>query len=425
LAICAGASFLLHWRTTSRPMLISGTVVDWTTGRPVPGVTVAFRQLNGSSEAAHTDANGHFTAVAPEERRPYLLFAADPRFGTLLQDTFGRMVMVYARGEQHSGVVVPAIRSAELSGRALDADSGAPIPGCEVSALTKSGDEDGRLQLIDVSTTDRSGAFSFRLGADRYFLLVSCHKYLPGEPVGYLGTGSIPWRVRRSWPPMLLPQSDLFNRPQAIVLLPGGRKGGIDFHLRSVPQYSIHGKVVFSDGSKPRVGVVYLHDMRVLPSDSALAAAEKSAVPSEPCDWNATAGTFHCDFLSPGRYNLAFVSDGAVEVNGFRSQHAERNIDVNPQTAGQELMVHLLDVQFHPPPNSPAREDGYLDLRRVCPMEMKDPWVDVRAWGQATRLGPVAGNDLCLIFEVSDIGQLISVFEESIPCDPLQRAQFQ
>ncbi|HEX4232617.1 MAG TPA: carboxypeptidase regulatory-like domain-containing protein [Bryobacteraceae bacterium] len=365
-------------------MLISGTVVDWTTGRPVPGVTVAFKHMNGSSEAAHTDASGRFTAVAPEERRPYWLFAADPRFGTLFQSTFGRVVMVYARGEQHSGVVVPAIPSAELSGHVLDADSGAPIPGCEVSALTKSADDDPRLQLIDFRTTDRSGAFSFRLGADRYFLLVNCLKYLPGEPVGYLGAGSIPWRVRSSWPPMLFPQLDLVNRPQAIVLLPGGRKAGIDFHLRSVRQYSIHGKVVFSDGSKPRAGVVSFHDMRILPSDPAVAAAE-SAASSEPCDWNATAGTFHCDFLSPGTYNLAFVSDGAVSLNRSRPQKAELAVEVTPQTAAQELTIHLHDVQFHQQPNLPSRESGHLDLRRVCPTEMSDPWIDVRAWGPTIR----------------------------------------
>jgi 5-hydroxyisourate hydrolase-like protein (transthyretin family) len=365
-------------------MLISGTVVDWTTGRPVSGVTVAFKELNGSSEAAHTDASGRFTAVAPEERRPYLLFAADPRFGTLLQSTFGRMVMVYARGEQHSGVVVPAIPSAELSGRVLDEENGAPIPGCQVSALTKGVDDGQHLQMIGFKTTDRSGAFSFRLGADRYFLLVSCHKYLPGEPMGYLGTGSVPWRVRSSWPSMLLAQSGSVNRPQAVVLLPGVRRVGVDFHLRSVPQYSIHGNVVFSDGSKPRAGVVYLHDMRILPSDPVLAAAE-SAVPGEPCDWNATAGTFHCDFLSPGSYTLAFVSDGAMAPNGLHSQKADLALEVEPQTTGQELTVRLHNVQFHQQPNPPARESGYLDLRRVCPMEMNDRWIDVRAWGPTVR----------------------------------------
>ena len=305
LFACAGISFLLHWFIISRPARISGTVVDWTTGLPVPAVMVRLRELNGSSKAATTDARGRFTATVP---RPtswvYWLYAEDPRFGSLLQSTFGRALAVHALGERHSGIVVPAIRATGLSGHVYAEDSSTPLPGCEVWAMIEQPDQAPQFQHVSMETTDKKGAFRFaRLGADRYFVLARCHRYLPGEQRGYADVAPAPWKSRSSWEPMLYPQAASFDHAKAIVLLPGDDRRGIDFQLRSVPQYSLYGNVnaIFSDRSRgmPWPAIAHLSDLQAFPADPALAAI---APYGEACDWNARAGDFHCDFLSASLY---------------------------------------------------------------------------------------------------------------------------
>jgi hypothetical protein len=120
LLACGAGAFLIHWCTESRPSVISGTVVDWTTGRPVAGAVLRFKEINGSREATTADAEGRFTAIAAEADQLYVLYAADPTFGPVLQTAFGRSVVVYTRGQRHSGLTVPALPATELSGHVYD-----------------------------------------------------------------------------------------------------------------------------------------------------------------------------------------------------------------------------------------------------------------------------------------------------------------
>lgn len=402
LFACAGISFLLHWFIISRPARISGTVVDWATGLPAPGVMVRLKDLNGSREVATTDARGRFTATLPRVRWTNLLFAEDPRFGSLLQSTFGRAVAIYGPGERHSNIVVPAIPATGLSGHVYAEDSSTPLPGCEVWAMIEQPDQAPRFQHVSVETTDRQGAFRFtRLGADRYFVLVRCHRYLPGEQKGYADVAPVPWKSRNSWEPMLYPQAASFDQAKAIVLFPGDERREIDFHLRSVPQYSLYGNVnaIFSDRSRrlPWPRIASLSDLKAFSVDPALAAI---APYGEACDWSPRAGDFHCDFLSPGVYELTFGLSFGYSLNGKDPrpdpQIAKVKFEVKPGShSPAPLTVELQKAQFQPGPKPPVPETGYLHLQRFCPTEIKEGWINVFSWGPATQRLSTFGGKTC------------------------------
>jgi hypothetical protein len=235
----------------------------------------------------------------------------------------------------------------------------------------------------DGATTNALGAFSFtRRGADRYFLAARCRQYLPGELAGYQGVGLVPWKVRNSWPPVL-------SKP--INLLPGTHKDDVVLRLRSVPSYSIHGNVVFSDGKPPRAGVIYSHELNTLPADHALALSSQS-LGQEACDWDANRGTFHCDFLTPGSYNLAFGMDGEISFSGGDGpaegfQTAEVKVDVKDDSRPQPpVIVRLHDAkprQAQAMPDPDKGPFGYLRLHRNCAAEQKGFWVQTLAWNAA------------------------------------------
>jgi len=350
LLACATGCFLLDLLVTSRAALISGIVVNWISGRPVPDVEVRFKEMNGSRPATRTDANGRFTAVAPEDRGLYLLYAGGTEAGSILQAYFGRAVLVPRRGERHSGVVVPAIPPTEVSGH-IYGDDAKPLAGCEVAALPEE-----TIYPDGTTKTDNAGAFALtRLGADRYLLSVHCHRYLPGDQEGYNGAGALPWRARNSWLPETKP----------IVLLPGDRRRGVDFHLQSAPQYSLRGRVIFSNGSSATPGRAFpltLSVTRLTP----LAHAES-------CSWEGTNGNFRCDFLSPGSYKLTFEEmDGRLD--------AQIVAEVKAQPRQPELVVPL--ARREPAPQAPSDEGiGFLNLKRVCEAGTQERWIAVRTWG--------------------------------------------
>ena len=273
LLLCFAGCWLLDHEVRSRPTLISGQVIDWNTGQAAPYTEVRIDRLNFSQFAAKTDARGRFTFLAPNQPDLYFLFAGAPYYGRLLQTTFGQTVVVYRPGEQARDLVIPAIPATELSGHVYTSDD-YPISGCEVSAITRNNRQsvqafvDGAVQaddpnqFIDVETerTNDAGSYKFKgLGADRYFVLVRCKQTVNRENL-----------TRFSWEPMAYPQASSISRAQEIILLPGGHRFDIDFHMQRKQTYSLKGKVLFSDGSAPDRWKMYSHDLKMFRSDRAL-----------------------------------------------------------------------------------------------------------------------------------------------------------
>src|SRR5690242_19321509 len=89
LAIIAAVASLHYWRT-SRPSQVAGTVVNSTTGRPVPGVRVRPKFLNGHGEGVFTDSRGRFTLPVSAPDGIMGVLVDDPHYAGLFGKVLGR-----------------------------------------------------------------------------------------------------------------------------------------------------------------------------------------------------------------------------------------------------------------------------------------------------------------------------------------------
>jgi hypothetical protein len=362
-------------------MLISGKVIDWSTGQPVADTEVSKYEPNSSRVVARTDAHGAFTFVAPTPD-VYFLFASAPRYGRLLQTTFGQTVAVYRSGARVRDVVIPAIPATGLSGHVYGTN-GQPISGCDVSAITRvsvQGDQPFREgsprgedpnKFIDVerAETGPDGSYTFqRLGADRYFVLARCRELVHSEKhAGFV------------WEPMVYPQVTSIAQAQEILLFPGDHRSGVDFRMQRKRSYAFEGKVVFSDGSAPKPWAIYVHDLRILRSDRALTS---TWLGYEECNWNASTGTFRCYSLLPGTYTLYFDLSGMTFNMPIQAGRVSYTVQAKAQQ--QPLTVQLHNIprgQSQTPKTGPS---GVLDLRKVCGAAASDkPQIQVLSWGHS------------------------------------------
>ena len=380
--LCLAGCWLLDRVVRSRSLLISGKVIDWNTGQPVPDTEV--RGLR-SPVVARTDAHGEFTLAAPTPK-VYFLFASAPRYGRLLQTTFGQTVVVYRPGARVRDVVIPAIPATELSGHVYGAD-GQPISGCDVSAITRdngssdkqrgrafgegSPRDDDPNKFIDVEgvQTGPDGSYTFqRLGADRYFVLARCRERVHSREA-----------PRFVWEPMAYPQATSIAQAQEILLFPGDHRSGVDFHMRRKRSYAFEGKVIFSDGSAPKPWAIYDHDLRILRSDRALTSTRLGY---EECNWNASTGMFRCYSLLPGTYTLYFDLSG-ITFN-MPIQFARVCYTVQARARQEPLTVQLHNIPRGQSQTAKTGSSGVLDLRKVCGAAASDkPQIQVLSWGQS------------------------------------------
>ncbi|MBV8551809.1 MAG: carboxypeptidase regulatory-like domain-containing protein [Acidobacteriaceae bacterium] len=394
LFVCLAGCWLLDREVGSRPTLISGEIVDWGTGQPAPYTDVRIARLNFSQVVARTDKRGQFAFSGPKGPGVYFLFAGSPRYGRLLQTTFGQTIVAYRAGQHIRKVVIPAIPATELSGHVYATD-GHPLSGCNVSGFTpdnsdshKSVELQARIaqaftyhiaqaddpnKFIEVETdrTDSHGAYTFkRLGADRYFVLARCLE--PGT-----GGENSPF----SWEPTAYPQENSIATAQQIVLLPGEHRSGIDLRMQRKRSYVLEGKVMFSDHSapKPWPQAIYGHDLQMFRSDRALTS---TWIGQEACDWNANAGAIRCHSLFPGTYTLYFDISGGPGAFHMQTQFAEVSYTIRSTAKQLPLMVQLHNVPESRYLELKTGSSGTLDLRKVCESaEEGRPAIQVLAWG--------------------------------------------
>jgi hypothetical protein len=99
------ASWSLSFYTRFVPSTISGVVIDWNTGRPAAYTDVRMDRLNFSTVVARTNSRGRFSFRPSPPRGLYFLFAGPPRYGTLLQTTFGQTVVMYRQAGRIAGAM--------------------------------------------------------------------------------------------------------------------------------------------------------------------------------------------------------------------------------------------------------------------------------------------------------------------------------
>jgi len=347
LVACGVFCFLAGLAAGSNPTIVSGTVIDWTSARPVPHMKVYFKLLNGGKVAGYTDDRGRFTAAGPRDGCCFVL-VWDKRFGTLLQAEFGGGFADVRPGWRHSGVVVPVIPSTELSGHVYG-EGGKPLLGCEVDVLTGNRQYGQGLVYVNSQKTDKNGAFLFtNLGADRYFLAAPCLKSDDDDDEGIRQNPYKGWKVRKAW-------QTAMSAP--IVLLPGARKHGVELRLRNVPQYTVGGIVLLPVHPTSILDYDFqMTEVTAVPVDPTVSAVA-SSLNGDACEWDGRSGRFRCDFLKPGTYRLGFH---------FRYEDYDESTDVVVSVeAGQRPELNLT-VQMPQPRNSVSQEMGYLRLHRVC-----------------------------------------------------------
>jgi hypothetical protein len=219
----------------------------------------------------------------------------------MLGTRLGTGIPLYTPGQRERGVIVPAIPGGEISGRVFD-EAGNPVVGCLLTALFP-GHVSGALileQRFDVRTDSR-GAYRFaNIDADRYYLSAQCDKLSLGETQDVYGVTSTDWRRRKSWLHVLYPDARLINGAKAIIVPPGTKKTGIDFHLHSVEAFSIRGRFVRAKKEKPVQTAVYFTDFLFSSNGTAI----PPIFPGYGCRWDAHSTMFRCDFVTPGSYRL-------------------------------------------------------------------------------------------------------------------------
>ncbi len=368
--VCAVSCCLLSRLIPPKPTIVSGVAIDWKTGRPVPHIRVVLdRGPNYLGATTTTDARGHFNLRAPFAPEVYFVYAADAREqNTLIQMRFGQRIVIYRKGEQLGNVTVPVIPPTSVSGHVFG-DDGSPITGCHVAAITRTftlarqvgseawvaAERNDKEPFLDVESeqTDSTGAYRFtRLGADRYYILARCK-----APYGH--AGRLDW-----WSPMVYPQASSMTSSTEVILFPGDRLSGIDFHLHRERTYSLKGEVTLSDGSIPKPGVIYSHDLVVLRSDRGLSS---TALGYEDCDWGDVQ-TFGCSSLSPGTYDLYFTLSSAAE----QFEKVTFTVRATPMQPQLRVQLHNLPQLKYP---SKQEQTGALDFRHVCETSVNPIWV--------------------------------------------------
>jgi hypothetical protein len=336
-AIVAVVAGLHYWRT-GRPSLITGTVIDLSTGRTVAGVRVRPKFLNGHGQGVFTDRRGRFTLPVSTSDGIGGLFVDDLHYAGLFGKTIGRESHAFREGEQDSGVIVPAIPAVELSGKVLD-DDGHPISGCDIELL-RPRSLHGPVRLVAANRNERTGPggeYRFmRLDAGIYYLLAKCNG--PSRTTHLrAGQGDVAPTEQNVWANLLYPHASKLSEAHAVITMPGQRIRNLDFRLNRVTGFLLKGRFIWVDGDSPQPRDVYSNDLLLTSLDLGLAQNQTEST----CRWNTYPGEFECPQITPGSYRLTmFISPIWIEAD---RGHLQRQND-----QGGEMKLHLRDEALEP-----------------------------------------------------------------------------
>jgi len=382
LLLCGSLCWLLSRPNPADTILVSGQMIDWSTGLPAANADLDINRPGYYFSVARTNAHGYFQVALPYAPAAFFFSAAPPRYGTLLQTRFGKSIVALRKGEKFRNLILPAIPSTELSGHIYDTEDH-PLSGCYVSALTRvdvnprksvtldqwgtqdysdnllEADDPAKFIVVEHLGTAKDGSFHFTtLGADRCFLLTRCDH----------ATGSS-W-----WKPAFYPAANSLNDAQEILLHPGERRSGFDFHLARGKTYPFEGKLILSDGSAPK------HPPETM---AAVFRADRTLTSTYPGreDCEASTGNVRCGSLLAGTYTLYVTVPERLWPHS--SEFAKISFTV-PSKNSQPMTIHLHSVpdsvETHSPEGVPH---GVLDLRQTCDIAVDQvPAIEVMAWGR-------------------------------------------
>ncbi|HEV8346926.1 MAG TPA: carboxypeptidase-like regulatory domain-containing protein [Vicinamibacterales bacterium] len=272
---------------------VSGRVVDAESHNPIAGAHVmlipernATVTAPGSLETI-TDQNGRFVFDAVEPGR-YLVNANKAGFAPIT-DPLDMPALEIVEGRAFTGVEVPLMKGAAMTGRIVDA-GGEPVSGLMVSAL-KLGDAGTAVAGMGITAqmaqTNDLGEFRLAgLPAGRYAIIA-----VPGPPGPFGQTTSAANGM------VLVPTyyPGTTNKDAAEVIAAAGAQtvSGLQFSMISMPAYQVSGVVVDEAGT-PLSGTMVL----------LMADVREGGTGAPAMGHSETNGTFRIGGVTPGTYRL-------------------------------------------------------------------------------------------------------------------------
>lgn len=235
----------------TKPGSVEGTVIDSATGEGIKKASVTLEIPPSREPSARkplttkTDANGRFQFTSVE---PGMYTVSAKREAYM--DTQGRWgsptPFQVAEEQQVKDVVLKLVPLAVVSGHVLD-ENGDPIPQAQVTVL-RYGYESGGKRLVPSAATQTNDLGEFEiinLGPNRYYFEVT------GPRIGNVPPHTRWTRREEAYQITFYPNAREIADAAPTDVTPGAHVGGIDFRLRKVPAYHIHGRVAGRAGGEP------------------------------------------------------------------------------------------------------------------------------------------------------------------------------
>ncbi len=206
---------------------VEGKVTNSVTGQPVKHALVTVSDAAGRAEyAGITDSSGTFRIENVKPDR-YTATASADGYTTRWTTARSYKAFTVAEDQNGEGIAIEIPPLAAIAGRVTD-DTGQPLEGMMVAALSKSGE---RLNTDASATTDDRGRYRiFDMEPDRYYLMVT-----DGEAQGEAGQ-------EQRYGATFFPGVPDWKASTAQRVRPGDEISA-DFRLREKPSYHVRGRV--------------------------------------------------------------------------------------------------------------------------------------------------------------------------------------
>jgi Carboxypeptidase regulatory-like domain len=307
IALVVTAGVLTSAQTASRAAggVISGSVVDQTTGHPIARAMVMVAGTDvGVMRVTSTDATGHFALDGLPAGR-LLVSAGKPPY---IAVSYGAMragrpgtILSLATGEKRS-VTIGLVHGAAIGGKVVD-DHGDAVPGARVRVLQRR-DVAGEISLsgdmgepAGATTDDRGFYRVFGLPPGDYAVAVQPRRTINGV-------------VRLPNQPMPAPPTDgptagfesLYygdtikaSGSTTIALAAGQERTGADVHVKLVPLVRVDGTLATGDAVPPRNLQITLRPRGLDSAGTLLGTAQTNLTPD---------GHFSFAGVQPGAYTI-------------------------------------------------------------------------------------------------------------------------
>ena len=303
VSVAALAFFALLAAAQDQTGGVSGTVVDAVTHQPVRKATVNINFQSGGGPVpqgaqghqATTDATGAFSLGSLAAGR-YSLSAQHQNYP---QDRGGvRKTVEVKAGDTAGPVTLELIPGAVVTGHIADED-GDPLTGCNVQAHPARHPDQG-VQFGQSNANENGEYRLFGIAPGKYIFSVNC-PMTPFQPRP-LSPGPDP-PATTAYGPQYYPLASDAKSAQAVEVVAGSEKSGIDFRLRPTAVTQVRGKL--SRGPE---------DWRAQPLILQLAPVDS---PDERMmgarTFNQDQGTFEFPQVFPGTYFLIAFTQGDAQ----------------------------------------------------------------------------------------------------------------